>query len=264
MRNFYLWIVIVVVILVCCFLCLDGKLFFNKNTVKKEISCATHTGIDLQICKFMNFKSPFSTVEVVDKVLTTKKGVVSKLGLVGIAKAEGVVLGYLEKDDNFLILVGFDGFDGKRFVTLVRAPAYIIEDKDNPVGFVVNKVKTRNLSDDEGYDVLKTRYDVVSKIKLLIDSVVVLEFTDIQLDNKDSDYVSKTEFGRRLLVDLLGQVPATQSLLGKLDDNNLMSAYDGFSGDVAYILSENDINTVDVGKLPIVLAITTNSGYNAQ
>ena len=50
-----------------------------------------------------------------------------QLGLVDATHIEGYFLDYIEKDGSLLLLVGFDGNDGGRFIVPIQIPLYFIE-----------------------------------------------------------------------------------------------------------------------------------------
>lgn len=50
-----------------------------------------------------------------------------QLGIVDATRIEGFLLNYIEKDDSLVLLVGFDGVDGERFVAPIQIPLYYIE-----------------------------------------------------------------------------------------------------------------------------------------
>lgn len=50
-----------------------------------------------------------------------------QLGIVDATHIEGFLLNYIEKDDSLVLLVGFDGVDGERFVAPIQIPLYYIE-----------------------------------------------------------------------------------------------------------------------------------------
>lgn len=50
-----------------------------------------------------------------------------QLGLVGATHVEGCFFDYVEKDGSLLLLVGFDGNDGGRFIVPIQIPLYFIE-----------------------------------------------------------------------------------------------------------------------------------------
>lgn len=50
-----------------------------------------------------------------------------QLGLVGATYVEGCFFDYVEKDGSLLLLVGFDGNDGGRFIVPIQIPLYFIE-----------------------------------------------------------------------------------------------------------------------------------------
>lgn len=264
MKRFYLWLFFLIVLLCGCILVYLGKFRFSKNIGVKDVNCILNSEEDSQIKKFLNFETPFSSDEIAMMTFNSKDRVISKLGIESISRAEGLLLGYLEKNDNVLMIVGFDDFDGKRFIVPIRIPITAIEDKNNSFGFIFNKVNSENLSDINGFDILKTRDGITSLLDSLIGKVFVLMFTNESLSKNDSDYLGKTEVGKKLLTELDKQLPLTRSLLGKLNNNGFGFVYKNSDYNLPQTNSMCDIKRIEIDNMPIVLSIITDSNFDEK
>ncbi|MEN6418235.1 MAG: hypothetical protein ABFC73_04870 [Clostridiaceae bacterium] len=86
--------------------------------------------LNQKIQDFLNKEGDFTPEKISAKmfdlsgVLDTSK---MQLGLVDATHIEGYFFDYIEKDGSLLLLVGFDGNDGDRFVVPIQIPLYFIE-----------------------------------------------------------------------------------------------------------------------------------------
>jgi hypothetical protein len=86
--------------------------------------------LNLKIQDFLN-KSGAYTPEKISAKMFDLSGLLDtskmQLGLVDATHVEGYFFDYIEKDGSLVLLVGFDGADGGRFVVPIQIPLYFIE-----------------------------------------------------------------------------------------------------------------------------------------
>ncbi|MEN6594265.1 MAG: hypothetical protein ABFC31_04850 [Clostridiaceae bacterium] len=86
--------------------------------------------LNQKIQDFLNKEGDY-TAEKISAKMFDLSGLLDKskvqLGLVDATHIEGYFFDYIEKDGSLLLLVGFDGNDGGRFVVPIQIPLYFIE-----------------------------------------------------------------------------------------------------------------------------------------
>ena len=101
-------------------------------TPEPLLSVERKAELNLQITDFIKNQGDF-TKEKKSKMafgsLTTEEFGSTELGLVDDINVfiEGYFFDYVEKDDNLILIMGYDGKDGKGFVTPIQIPLYFLE-----------------------------------------------------------------------------------------------------------------------------------------
>lgn len=266
MRKFFIWSIVILVFAGAIFwMIFFGKSLFviNQKLTSKSI-CNSSPESESQICKFLNFKSPFSTNEVNKQILNREDQIFAKLGRISTSKAEGILLGYTKNTDNIILAVGFDTSNDERLAVPIRLPLSVFEDLTNPVGFIINKVSSKNLTKTAGFDILKKEDEIFSKLDSMIGQVMVVMFTNESLTREDLDLLNKTKLGRQLSDDLEKQLTISQTLLSRLNTNGLGEVYRDKNHDLVQIYTINDLNKVDITKIPIISAVIVNLNSNEK
>lgn len=264
MRRFLLWIILVIVfaVLVCAVVYFTRTNPVNYQELKRESVCVSGSESESQICKFLNFKTPFSIDEINHQILNRDDFIFSKLGHISNSKAEGILLGYYENRDTFLLVVGFDAQGDSRLAVPIRIPISVFEDVNNPVGLILNRVSSRNLSKSDGFSILKKRDEIVLNLNSLVNQVIVLMFNNESLNQDDLDYLNQSKSGKQLSSALERQIITTRALLEKINNNGLGDSYTDLKSDLVQIYSMDDLSKVNLEKLPIVTSIIANLDSN--
>jgi hypothetical protein len=148
MKYFWIGLVSIVLVVGVLFILNTKYDIWNKiislNT--KKVVDVTNMTLDQKMTAFLNNESPYKAEDIQkdligrqqmpgDKYGDVTKGL--KLGVVGESdikngsslQLEGELFGYREKDNNIILIKGYDGKDGKRFITLERILDYTGADK---------------------------------------------------------------------------------------------------------------------------------------
>lgn len=235
------------------------SLVMNNQELKPRSVCDSSPASESQICKFLNFKSPFSVGETSKQILNREDQIFLKLGRISTSKAEGILLGYIKNTDNIILAVGFDTSQDERMVIPIRLPFFVFEDVNSPIGFIVNKVLSNNLTRTNGFSILKKKEEIFSNLDGMTGKVVVVMFTNEPLTQEDLVLLNKTKLGRQLSNDLNKQLVISRALLSKLNTNSLGEVYVGEKYDLVQIYTVDDLNKVDVTKIPIISSVIVNS-----
>jgi hypothetical protein len=225
--------------------------------------------LDKQIKAFLNKESPYRAEDIQkgligrqwvsgDEYGDVTKGL--KLGLVlsnsdtTMVGIEGILLDYRKKDNSVLIVVGFDGKNGKRFVTPFEISTYVYENvAEAKFNFFRLKAGTVDLSqyiestDGSTENVLK----YLEKIKGNV-LVLNLDTTDMAKDMMN-DY---SGVALDYLKEAHRKVDYARKAVDEVDSNNLGTP-DGvkeMTGDVNLIKidSAESIDYIDLENVPII------------
>jgi hypothetical protein len=86
--------------------------------------------LNRKISAFLNKEGDY-TPEKISAMMFDLSGLLDEsqmqLGLVDATHVEGYLFDYVEKDDSLVLIVGFDGSDGERFVAPIQIPLYYLE-----------------------------------------------------------------------------------------------------------------------------------------
>jgi len=95
------------------------------------LSAERKTELNLQITDFINNQGDFTKEKKSEMAIaseTTEKIGSTELGLADSQpKLEGYLFDYVEKDGSLILLMGFDGKDGKGFITPIQIPLYLFK-----------------------------------------------------------------------------------------------------------------------------------------
>lgn len=228
----------------------------TKNPIKteKKVLCSSLIGLDRDICKFINFELPYTSEEIRKIILISKRGEIPKLGLENLSKVEGLLLGYREKEGDIILIVGFDGKNNDRFVSLLRIPVYAIEEENIPISFSFLKLSSLSLSGDKSVMKFKNKKDVFETLEGVKGKVVYFSL----MDNVVENYSSINNLNhKRLIEEANNSVKTTRGLLGRVNGNGLNSPYGNLGSNLIEIKNIDDVNGINSIDIPILLPSVT-------
>ena len=230
---------------------------------------AETAALNQKIQDFLNKTGDF-TPEKISKMMFDMSGMFDtsriQLGLVGATFVEGYLLDYVEKDGSLLLLVGFDGNDGGRFVAPIQIPLYYIE------GDLTSHFYFLRYYSDKGYavrsaDITQLDTDLLNlQLYNLIGKCIAFSPARIPLSGSKNGYSgrAKTYFNEHnnkvaLADKLLLSVstneenitvsmtfPQIYDVLNSIDESSLTSLT------IPRITELNDINTIDLSGVPMI------------
>lgn len=238
----------------------SGIVTFDKRGIDRivgnhqKIDCQQKVGLNKDICKFLNFQSPYSDEEVRNSFFI-KQGVnITKLGLESSSRIEGLLLGYIDDGNSVLMLVGFDGRSNDRFVVPIKIPIHVIENENNNISFFVYKLNTSDLNDTRTKTKFNIKSDILNVLSSLKDKTIVLMFFDELVGNEEINKLKHNQIVTDYIMDVNKQVVVTRALLGSVNSNGLILNYADSNHDPINISSIEEVNK-DFGEFPIVTNI---------
>lgn len=219
----------------------------NPIKIEQKVQCSSLIGLDRDICKFINFESPYTSEEISKIILISKGGEILKLGLENLSKVEGLLLGYREKEESIILLIGFDGKNKDRFVTPLRIPVYAIE--DNNISFSFLKLSSLSLSGDKSVLEFKNRKDIIETLEIVKGKVVFLSLIDDVVENYSA--ISNLNH-KRLIEEVNNGVKTTRGLLGRVNGNGLNSPHSDLGSNLIEIKKNEDVDKINFIEVPII------------
>ena len=215
--------------------------------------------INQQIQDFLNFEGDFTRGKINEIAIKTINDIKeTKLGVADPEpKLEGLLLDFLKKDDSLILVMGFDGADGERFVTLVEIPVYFHTTEDH-FNFYFQKF----LGDGVSYssqEIVLNGDDIESKIIEQLEPLKgdVVAFSAYY--EGFSEEITKQHAGERYCIEHNRKAPLGGKLISMVDFNGYdQSLLNGFNvsdfEDVQIIKIEKyeDINNVGVSDIPMM------------
>lgn len=237
-------------------------------------------GLNEEIQKFLNKEGEYTQEKIFSMMMETTSPLdPSEIGL-GFAgsqlEIQGYFFDYFEKENRIFMLMGFDGKDGNRFVTLVEIPVYFDKNIEGPV-FLYKKYKVNNIlgidnttSADANGDIVKSpegniedgycysKSEIISLLDSLRSKVInpklkywFSEFADLPADYLKSDlfidYFNESNSKIELVFELL-----------QLVSSNGITYEDLEKSDTSSILIFNNVDNIgdiDVSKVPVIASI---------
>jgi len=245
-----------VVVLVGCGFWLWYR-FKDKGKVDNKkvevVDCKSLAGLDGDICKFLKYESPYTVEEMSKKMLKSKRGVISKLGLEDFSSVEGLLIDYRQANDYILLILGFDGKnDNERFVVPLSIPLYAIEDDKLPTTFSFWQVKNFDLTSEKESFSSKNRADIISRLEIIKGKVILVLLTDVKIEDK---YPFNSKNKDRLILEVNNTLNLSRTLLGKVNGNDLTSEYSDFDYGLITVKNTNDVEKVNFSQLPTIAEI---------
>jgi len=254
----------VILLLVC------GFLFYLRVTQKKvdlqfidnrktTVDCSLKDEIDSNMCKFLNFQFPYSTDEISKRLFTKSSMSIKKLGLESLSRIQGIILGYQYSDDDVLLIVGFDGKENSRFVSLLRLPLSVIRDENTRVYFNIYALKSLDLNGEKDILKLKDNSEIKKYLDVLVNKLAIFVLIDDPISDVDMAKASNNKAELNLANDINGQLEYTKGILGKVFDNGLNSQYSNdYTNKVFLINQKNDALKIDLKSIPVFLGMFVN------
>ncbi|MCE5187689.1 MAG: hypothetical protein LLF75_00660 [Eubacteriales bacterium] len=212
--------------------------------------------LNQQFQDFLNKEGEFTAKKISSmmfRIANEKDKKTMTLGLISNAlKFEGYFFDYFEKDDNLILLIGFDGKDGSRFVTPLQIPLYFYEGEPKArFAFIKHYVETAY---DEGVATITSENirDVYTQLNNLKGKCIAFDPT-IKTFPVSDEY---PDVDKTYLKEYNSKVGLQQKLILSLNINGLNPNYDFESvpdnRDILAVENINDINNIDISNVPLI------------
>jgi hypothetical protein len=245
----------------------SGWYFYKNRNIPNskvtESNLTTEAQIDKKIHDFLNKEGNYTEIKIKNNIIKASLGNKSnnetKLGMVdGIAESvdvEGIPLSYIEKDGNIVMVVGFDGRNGNRFVTGLEIPMAILNEYPD-TNFLFSKLeKPEMLSSVGAVDTsgdeksIKEYLDkFVSSGNPIVFSLDIIGYSKKWLDQYSGhmkDYIREER----------NKVSLVEKLIENLPLNNLPGVNTHWDIQTPKITSADEINNIDLLKVPFIQEI---------
>ena len=253
MKWIFVFIFLISISILLIFLVRNKKndLNININTNNKD----EVVDVDQQFQDFLNKQGEFTPEKMSSmmfRIADEKNKKTMTLGLVSNAlKFEGYFFDYFKKDDNLILLMGFDGKDGNRFVTPMQIPLYFYEGEPKArFAFIKHHEETAY---EEGIATITSENisDVYPQLNNLKGKCIAFDPT-IKTFPVSDEY---PDVDKTYLEDYNSKVGLLQKLILSLNNNGFTN-YDFESvsdnRDILTIKNINDINSIDISNVPLL------------
>ena len=217
--------------------------------------------LNQQFQDFLNKEGEFTPEKTQEMMMATVSLLdYDKVGL-GIADYQPMIQGYFfdnfEKDNRLFLLMGFDGKDGNRFITLLEIPFYLYEAIEE-AEFLVEKIKENFIQSsisEEGYVDYGERAKLIPLLNTLKGNVIGLA---LNMDTYSKEGARDDEYSR-IVCGYIDEVNPKVDLsfgLFQLIPSNEIDFHNkdriGDSDSIIKIKSCDDINDINISDVPIM------------
>lgn len=245
----------------------------SAPTVTPWIDAEREAVLNQQLQDFLNKEGDFTTEETSSMMMTFfENDKLESIGL-GVCDSHPIIQGYLfdyiELQDVILLIVGFDGADGNRFVTPVEIPVYMYEavkdkaEKDTSFVFRVDALLQNSLDDLYFIGLSNTKYlSDRSDFTLLFESIKH-KVVGISLSIWPLDYSYIAEhYGPEAglyVNESNSKINLSYRLLESVTSNNftyeIPEGIETANVEIMKLTSTEDLNNLDISMIPLVDSI---------
>jgi hypothetical protein len=224
--------------------------------------------LNLQYKDFLNFEGDFTTekmLSIMAKTMSTLDR--SEVGL-GVAdlqpKLQGYFFNYIEKDGVLLMIMGFDGADGDRFIAPVEIPLYFFEAVSEARITISGYTEAYVSSNEFGSEIYHgdDKSELLSKLDDLRGRVLILNvgYQTYTVDSvKDDGQVAVS-----YVEELNSKMDCTLKLFQSVVSNNISfkddekEVADGI--DIVRIENVEETKNIDVARVPVLFYVNYFNG----
>lgn len=227
--------------------------------------------LNQQFQDFLNKQGEFTPEKISSKMMNLMVNLdKDEIGL-GIATDIPEIQGYffdcLEKDERIFLFVGFDGKDGKRFITPLEIPFYFYE-KFKPAGFGVVKYSENDIkADTEGKDYSDDKRGLLLLLSSLRGKVILLDLAykrkddsprnDLDLVSRDGLYTYREEVNSKLeIVFGLYEILSQNGVLAYTNPEKIQAK----SELILKVNNSEEMGAIEIKQVPIIMVIGYYSG----
>lgn len=210
---------------------------------------------------FLNKEGDFTSEKISSIMIKTTSSLdENEIGL-GFANGqiiEGYFFDYFENDKSVFLLMGFDGSDGGRFITLVEIPIYYDETVQN-ASFSVCKNKENDINstnqESSGYRDRNSLVTVLNEVRNRVIAIMLNEWIC------DWSTANKSDFSSSFVDFTINELNPKASLASGLFYLVTSNGFEISNADVSESMSiievncMDDLNNTDFKRVPIILAI---------
>lgn len=217
--------------------------------------------LNLLITDFINNQGDFTKEKKSEMAIgseTTDKLGSTELGLVLYdPQIEGYLFDYVEKDGSLILIMGFDGKDGKGFVTPIQIPLYFLEGEARAnftfYEFEANTVFTRFNQTDVANN--KDTTNLFKRLDELEGNVIVIEpaFESFPGSKDDHTGVTKDYFiEHESKLELAGRLVDSVATNGIEIENENYHEDDYSNYEIIKLKNVEDVENLDLAKVPLM------------
>jgi hypothetical protein len=194
--------------------------------------------LDKRIQAFLNYQGEYAP-ELITYINSYQE--ITKLGLVtSVPDTEGILLGHVDRGDYLLLIVGFDGADGNRFVTPVDLWTYYLADPDPIASFTFKQYGSPIIEYDTKLFTTKSKEEISNTLSELENNVIVFRlFTES--DNEGIEMFKDKPLVVRLLKDINSKIQYARAFSMKVAGNDI----DGVDFEISKDIKLDEINSAD-------------------
>lgn len=218
--------------------------------------------LNQQIQDFLNKTREYAPETISSMMIKTISNLdESKIGLGsadGRALIEGYFFDYFEKDNSVFLLMGFDGSDGNRFITLVDIPFYYFENVERAVFSVCKNNENHIYStyqESKGYKDINSLQPVLNEVRNRVIAILLAEWSF------DWSTVDKSKFSSEFIDYTINELNPKASLVFGLlhlvtsNGFEIPEADEHESSHIIYINCVEDLYNIDLTRVPSILAM---------
>jgi hypothetical protein len=194
--------------------------------------------LDKRIQAFLNYQGEYAP-ELITYISGPKE--ITKLGLLNdLPKVEGILLGHVDRGDHLLLIVGFDGADGNRFITPAEVAIYPLADPDPIIRFRFKQYSAPIVDYETKEFSTKSKEEISSTLSELEGNVISFQlFTESE--NESIEMFKDKPLVVRQFEDINSKIQYARALSMKVAGNDI----DGVDFEIPEDIKLDEINSAD-------------------